>query len=77
MRPLGNCDGVEPATGVVGTGVEGICEVMVAVAEMPAEMLAIPTARTVARPPELTLATLALEEAHVTWLVISWVDPSL
>jgi hypothetical protein len=50
---------------------------MVAVAEMPAEMLAIPTARTVARPPELTLATLALEEAHVTWLVISWVDPSL
>jgi len=41
-----------------------------------AVMVAVPAATGVARPLLLTVATDVLEEAQVTWLVISWLVPS-
>jgi len=39
-------------------------------------MAAVPAATAVARPLLLTVATDMLEEAQVTWVVISWLVPS-
>ena len=41
-----------------------------------AVMVAVPAATGMARPLLLTVATDVLEEAQVTWLVISWLVPS-
>src|SRR5262249_12498645 len=38
-----------------------------------AEIVVLPVVTAVATPPELTVATLVFEEAHVTWLVRLWV----